>query len=156
MKKLLLLLIVSCLSISSFAEVYFGIGYGNISDSDDGDSISLGAIDFTVGNRVDENFAFELTLSQGIQDDEFDGIEAELDTSFAARALYHFNENLFINAFWGRVELEGCYNGLCVGASETEGGIGIGADFPLENNSAIRLSLDSVDDAEIVSLKYIF
>mgnify|MGYP006138170745 CR=1 FL=1 len=155
MKKIITMLFV-VFSVSSYADVYWGVGYGNISDEDDGDELSLGALELTVGNRVNEKFAFEFTLAQGIQDDTVDGIEAELDTSFYAKGMYYINENIFVNAFWGRVELEGCYQGTCASAGDTEGGFGIGVDFPLQSDAAIRLSYDSVDDADIVSLKYIF
>ena len=156
MKKFFLILSISTLSISSFADVYWGIGYGNISDEDDGDELSLGALELTVGNRIDDQFAIEFTLAQGIQDDTFDGIEAELDTSFYAKGIYHVNDNFFINATWGRVELTGCYRGTCASAGDTEGGIGIGVDFPLQNDSAIRLAYDKLGETDLVSLKYIF
>ena len=155
MKKIILTTLM-VFSISSYADVYWGVGYGNISDEDDGDELSLGALELTVGNRVNENFAFEFTLAQGIQDDKLYGADVELETNYYGKALYYFNDNIFINAFWGRLEAEVCYQGTCVSTGDTEGGFGIGADFPLQNDSAIRLSYDNVDDADIVSLKYIF
>ncbi len=154
MKKIVTTFLI-LFSISSHADIYWGVGYSNISDEDDGDELSLGALELTVGNKV-ENMSVELTVAQGSKDDTYDGIDIEMDTSYYGKVLYHFSDNLFVNAFWGRIELEGCYEGTCATAGETESGFGLGVDIPTSSDAVIRFSFDKVDEADIVSLKYIF
>jgi len=185
------------MSTSAYSEVYYGIGYGNMSEDVETEELSLGVLDLTIGNRFNEKFSLELTVASGIQDDEVVGeysidggqvnrINLKSKTSFYARALYHFDENFFINAIWGRMEAEMCYQAKyssvnlaamidtvitgtvtgsyylhsyedhCVSAGDTEGGLGLGMDFPLKNDSAIRLSYDYIDGTNLLSLKYVF
>ena len=155
MKKIMLFILSMPLFLSA---ADFGVGYSNFDiDLGDGDSVSLGAIALTVGQTTEDGkFSGELGIMIPVQDDKLDGVDVELKTAPYIRGMYHINENLFLSAGWMKLKSEVSYGGYSESGSDTEGAIGIGVSFPLNNDGEIRLIYENVDDADLVSVKYNF
>ncbi|MDC0546382.1 hypothetical protein OAO62_06085 [Gammaproteobacteria bacterium] len=155
MKKIMMFILSMPLFLSA---ADFGVGYSNFDiDLGDGDSVSLGAIALTVGQTTEDGkFSGEFGIMIPAQDDKFDGVDVELKTAPYIRGMYHVNENFFLSAGWMRLDAEVSSGGYSESASDTEGAIGIGVSFPLNNDGEIRLIYENVDDADLVSVKYNF
>ena len=165
--------ILFLMSFTVSSEFYYGVGYLNASSEIDDDKFSMGVVEVTLGNTIDDSFSIEMALGYGVGGDEIGSgkyaIDAEIESSFALRGIYHINDNFFVNLFWTKVNSSGeDYRGWDYSGSSKSIGIGLGVDFEMseENNQKIRLSYDiakcsDCDEDEnakehYISLKYLF
>ena len=172
MKKIVTL-ILCLMSFTASSEFYYGVGYLSASSEIDDEKFSMGVVEVTLGNTIGDSFSTEMALGYGVGGDEIGSgkyaIDAEIESSFALRGIYHINDNFFVNLFWTKLNVYAeDYRGRDSSGSGKSIGIGLGVDFEMseENNQKIRLSYDiakcsGCDDDEnakehYISLKYLF
>ena len=165
--------ILFLMSFTVSSEFYYGVGYLNASSEIDDDKFSMGVVEVTLGNTIDDSFSTEMALGYGVGGDEIGSgryaIDAEIESSFALRGIYHINDNFFVNLFWTKLNLYAeDYRGWDYSDTGKDIGIGLGVDFKMneENNQKIRLSYDIAkcsgcdDDDNVkdhfISIKYLF
>ena len=101
LKKALLAAALVSVSMSASANWVLGVGYSNLSDSEDDIDISLGAIVASAGYKYAINEAFtlvpELRYGIGVSDDEVFGVDIELDSfyAFTLRGEFDVSENVY-------------------------------------------------------------
>ena len=148
MKKLLLMIMLS-IPATSFAGWTAGYTVLDL-DMDDGDSLSLGAINLAYKWDLDD-FSTEAGVLIGVQDDKLYGVSLELEPSVFIKGMYNINENVFLAATWGKFEAKASAGSSSATANDSEAGIGIGF-----NAGQMTFSFDVMDDTNMFSLQYNF
>lgn len=160
-KKALLAAAILGTSLSASANWKLGVGYGNISDSEDGIDLSLGGLMVSAGYQFDLTESVSLTpqlrYGLGIQDDEVSGVDIELDNFYALslKASTTLGEKAYayVVPSYGKLELTGSAGGYSVSAdSDWEFGFGAGVGYNVSENTSIEVSYESFDGADLIGL----
>ena len=103
LKKSLIALSLIVLPLTASANWSAGAGYANLSDSDDGESISLGVIYGAVAyefTKAGSNFSLmpELRLGTGVSDDKLYGAKVEVErfTALSVRGQYNYDNGVYL------------------------------------------------------------
>mgnify|MGYP006250498685 CR=1 FL=1 len=163
MKKILLIIAAFGVFSIQAADMKWGIGYISLSEDDvvyNGDSTTIGGIDISVNFDYGNNFSSEFGIIEGIVDDD-DVVtvsgstipyEVSFGTSFYARGFYHINDNFFVNAVYGKYELDLDVASITTSGSDTELGFGAGVQFKAGDRT-FRFMYEDVDSQGLISLK---
>lgn len=160
-KKAILAAAILGTSLSASANWELGVGYGNISDSEDGVDLSLGGLMVSAGYQYNVSDSVTLTpqvrYGIGIQDDEISGIDIELDNFYALslKASTSLGEKAYayVVPSYGKLELTGSAGGYSISAdSDWEFGFGAGVGYSLSENASIEVSYESFDGSDVIGL----
>lgn len=146
MKNFLLAFLIT-LPVYSYAG--FSVGYSNV---DIDGEVSLGGITGAYEWTTDSQFSVEAGLTLGMQDDEYDGIDIELDQVIYLKGKYNVNDQFFLSLNYADIEITGEAYGLTVSASDSDTGFGFGVNVT-ENFSIL---FDSIEDTEALTFRYNF
>lgn len=166
-KKSLMALTLMALPFTAFANWSAGAGYANLSDSDDGDSISLGVIYGSVAYEVAKEgsrFSFmpELRLGTGVSDDKLYGVKIDVKrfTALSVRAQYNYDNGVYLYAMpsYANLDIKTSYNGVSQSDDDWEFGFGGGVGKKINDNINIEASYESYDGTDLltVGFKYAF
>ena len=148
MRKILLGLMVSAISVSatyaqdsSPSNWYFGGSYAQL-DTDIADvEFDLGALTFNAGYQINDYVAVETRLGAGIADDDYEGIDLELDQFWGVYAKVGIPTGAafypYVVLGYTKAELELSGNGYSESDSGNDTSYGIGANFSVNDNVGV-------------------
>lgn len=160
-KRALLAAALVSVSMSASANWVLGVGYSNLSDSEDDIDISLGAIVASAGYKYAINEAFtlvpELRYGIGVSDDEVFGVNIELDSfyAFTLRGEFDVSENVYayVAPSYGKLEMTASAGGFSESDStDWEFGFGGGLGYKFNPTTSVEVSYESFDGADVLSL----
>ncbi len=167
LKKSLIALSLMVLPLTASANWSAGAGYANLSDSDDGESISLGVIYGAVAYEFAQEgskFSFmpELRLGTGVSDDKFYGakIEVERFTALSVRGQYNYDNGvyLYVMPSYANLDMKASFRGESYSNDSWEFGFGGGIGKNITDKASIEASYESYDGTDVltVGFKYAF
>ena len=156
-KKIAAVSLLAALPAVASAEWVGGLGFNMWDD----DFLSLNSIAGSIGYKFGPQgeglkFIPEFRYGLGMGDDNFEGVDAEIDSfvALSAKGQYDFTGGGYVFAMLGWVdfEVEASGPGGSGSASDDETGFGIGAGFQFNESVATELSFENYDDTDIISL----
>jgi hypothetical protein len=167
-RKTAIALTLFSLSLTATASDWqVGGGFSNLSDSSDGDDISLnmmyGSIAYKI-QKANSNFFFipGLRLGMGIGDDSIDGVKVEIErfVALSVRGQYEYSNGAYVYVVPSYANLKGkvSYNGESMSDDNWEFGIGAGVGYRLNKKISVEASYENYDDNDLLSVgfKYTF
>ena len=146
MKKLLL----TCLMvIPAYSYAGFSLGYSSL-DLDG--EISLGGISGAYEWTTDSPFSVEAGVSLGLQDDDWEGIDVELDRVVYLKGKYNVNDQFFVSLNYADISIDLSQGSLSDSASDSDTGFGLGFNV----NKNFTIMFDSIEDVESLTFRYNF
>ena len=167
-KKSLIALSLIVLPLTAAANWSAGAGYANLSDNDDGESISLGVIYGAVAYEFAQEgskFSFmpELRLGTGVSDDTFDSVvkvEVERFTALSVRAQYNYDNGvyLYVMPSYANLDMKASFHGESYSDDNWEFGLGGGVGKKFNDKVSVEASYESYDGTDVltVGFKYAF
>jgi hypothetical protein len=166
-KKYLMVLSLLALPLTASANWSAGAGYANLSDSDDGESISLGVIYGSVAYELAKEgskFSFipALRLGTGVSDDKFYGVKVEVKrfTALSIRAQYNYDNGVYLYAMpsYANLDIKASNNGISRSDDNWEFGFGGGVGKQINDKTSIEASYESYDGTDLLTIgfKYAF
>ncbi len=168
LKKSLMALSLMVLPLTASANWSAGAGYANLSDSDDGESISLGVIYGAVAYEFAQegskfSFVPEFRLGTGVSDDTFDSvvkIEVERFTALSVRGQYNYDNGvyLYVMPSYANLDMKASFHGESYSDDSWEFGFGGGVGKNITDKASIEASYESYDGVDVltVGFKYAF
>jgi opacity protein-like surface antigen len=173
---------LALITCSTFANADWvgSINYSNFSsDIFQNTELDLGTIGATVGYRFDVTERFkllpELRVGFGVNDDSttslinVDSADLKLDdyVGIAVRGEYLATDNVYLFAVVSNQNIEIAFDSLVVDGqrlsniagpsiSETEFGVGAGFGWQFNDNNAVELSYEDIDDSDVITVGYRF
>ncbi|MBA6252948.1 MULTISPECIES: outer membrane beta-barrel protein [unclassified Colwellia] len=167
-KKTAIALTLFSLSLTAVAADWqVGGGFGQLSDSSDGDDISLNFIYGSVAYKIEnsaKNFYLmpELRLGTGVGDDSLYGAKIKVESLLALslRGQYDFNNRAYVYVMpsYANLDLKASYRGESASDDSWEFGIGAGVGYSLNKKVSVEASYETYDGTKLLSVgfKYAF
>ncbi len=154
------------------SQLYANVGAEYFFADADDDDFNAGTLLARLGYNLTENFAIEGQAAFGIIDDEFEGVDFGVDTSFGgfivAKMPAGDKVNIFGRAGYHFTEISADAGSISVGVDTDGFALGAGLEYMLNDSSAIRADYTYYDmngdvegedidgNASGVSLAYVF
>jgi hypothetical protein len=180
-KKSLVALTLLTLPLTAFADWSAGAGYANISDTEDGVDLSLGAIFGSVAYEFSQenspfSFVSELRLGTGVSDDEASlrlgegefaipesinfKVEVDRFTTLSVRAQYNYDNGVYLYVMPSYANLDVTVSSMAGSYSDGswEFGFGGGVGKKISDKTSIEASYESYDGTDFITVgfKYAF
>ena len=161
LKKSLVVFSLLALPLTASADWSAGAGYASLSDSEDGESISLGFIYGSVAYELAKEgsrFSFkpELRIGTGISDDKVYGVTVEVKrfTALSVRAQYNYENGVYLYAMpsYANLDIKTSYNGASQSDDNWELGFGGGVGKKINDKMSIEASYESYDGTDLLTL----
>ena len=146
MKKLLLTFLMV---IPAYSYAGFSLGYSSL-DLDG--EISLGGISGAYEWTNDSPFSLEAGVSLGLQDDDYEGVDVELDRVVYLKGKYNVNDQFFVSLNYADISIDLSQGSLSDSASDSDTGFGVGFNV----NKNFTIMFDSIEDVESLTFRYNF
>jgi len=176
-KKSLLALSLIVLPLTAAANWSAGAGYANLSDNDDGESISLGVIYGAVAYEFAQEgskFSFmpEFRLGTGVSDDEGSlnleagefaiperinfKVEVERFAAFSVRAQYNYDNGvyLYVMPSYANLDIKVSYLAGSDSDDNWEFGLGGGVGKYITDKASVEASYESYDGTDVLTVGF--
>ena len=91
-------------------------------------------------------------MSLGLQDDDWEGVDVELDRVVYLKGKYNVNDQFFVSLNYADISIDLSEGSLSASASDSDTGFGVGFNV----NKNFTIMFDSIEDTESLTFRYNF